>query len=189
MTRERQATSMATEPPAREQDPRAVLVPLAQEVLALLRHYTRDPHLAADLTQDTMAQAMGALHRLRDRAALRSWVLRIAVNRFNDHLRESAARRRSPPPGRPRSPRDPQREVLARELDEVLREEVLQLPDRQRSVLILHGLEGLDQASIARILEMTPGAVKMALYRGRERLRHRLGRYLGRPLREEGPRP
>ena len=52
---------------------------------------------------------------------------------------------------------------------------LLQLPDRQRAVLVLRYFDDLSEARIAEILGMAPGTVKSNAARGLERLRHLLG--------------
>ena len=48
------------------------------------------------------------------------------------------------------------------------------LPEKYRTVLVLHGLEGQPVELIAKELLLTPSAVKMRLKRGREMLRSSL---------------
>ena len=168
------------------------LIALAGDLLGFLRHHAGDREVADDLAQETLAQALAALDELRDPRALRGWLFRIAVNLFNDHLRrQGTSRLASEPLPEPHEPgsRQPERVALARELDAVLRQELHRLPERQRSVLMLHGLDGCDTRSIARMLGITPAAVKMSLFHARERMRLRLARYLGRSLQRKQGAP
>ncbi len=159
------------------------LVALAPEVVNFLEHHVGDPVLAADIAQDTLAQAFQLLGTLRDIRALRAWVFRIAVNRFNDHLRRV---RRAPAVEelqdvveRPDHDR-PEHSVMRRELDDVIRSSVAQLPERQRTVFLLHDAKGMSHPEIAALLNITTDAVKTSLFHAREKLRERLNRYLGR---------
>lgn len=159
------------------------LVLLAPEVIAFLRHHTGDHHLGADLAQDVLARAFRSIAGLRDREALRGWLFRIAVNRFNDHIRRSRALRIDvgPVPEReaPAAER-PDREAMASELDQVLRRELVKLPERQRTVLMLHGVRGMRQPEIAEVLGISVDAVKMSLFHAREKMRSRLAHYMER---------
>jgi RNA polymerase sigma-70 factor (ECF subfamily) len=156
---------------------------LAPELIAFLRHHTGDHHLGADLAQDVLARAFRSLSGLRDPEALRGWLFRIAVNRFNDHVRRSRALRVDvgPVPEReaPAAER-PDREAMASELDQVLRRELVKLPERQRTVLMLHGVRGMRQPEIAEILGISADAVKMSLFHAREKMRVRLAHYMER---------
>jgi RNA polymerase sigma-70 factor (ECF subfamily) len=167
------------------QDLEEALSGLARDLLGFLRHHVGDTDVAADLAQDTLAQALDSLHRLRNPAALRGWLYRIAVNRFNDHLRRRGLRAvatESVPERSGQGSSEPESVALTRELDSVLRTELHRLPERQRTVLMLHGIDGVDSTSISELLGISPAAVKMSLFHARERMRERLSRYLGHSL-------
>jgi RNA polymerase sigma factor (sigma-70 family) len=68
------------------------------------------------------------------------------------------------------SPDDPARH----EADAIIDEELSALPDRLRAVLILCCLQGASREEAAARLNVSPGAVKGLLERGRQRLRERL---------------
>lgn len=156
----------------------AELAGLAGELVAFMQHHVGDAHLGADLAQDALAQALRSVQHLRQHERLKGWLFRIAVNRFNDHVRrkrivtEEAMAEAQELPGR-QSDR-PDRAAMTRELDVLLRDELERLPERQRTVLMLHGVQGLTHPEIADLLGITPDAVKMSLFHGRERLRGRL---------------
>lgn len=161
----------------------ARLADLAGELLAFMQHHAGERHLGADLAQDALAQAFASLRTVRDPGALRAWLFRIAVNRFNDHVRQGRLRpRRLEEEADLSAPSyvSPEREALARELDGVLRQELLRLPERQRSVLLLHSVKDLTHRQIGELLGIRPEAVKTALFHAREKIRLRLERYLER---------
>lgn len=170
---------------------RQSLVDMAGELIAFMQHHAGDPHLGADLAQDALAQAFQTLGSLRDPKALKGWVFRIAINRFNDHIRKSRVLREEPGPvpecSAPESVR-PEREALARELDRELREQLMALPGRQRTVLLLHGVKGLTHKDIAELLGVTVDAVKMSLFHAREKMRSHLERYMGEAPRKRNSR-
>ena len=59
-----------------------------------------------------------------------------------------------------------------------LREAIETLPQRQRTMLVLHYMEGYDVREVARIMGTTTGAVCAGLSRARETLRRRIGEEL-----------
>lgn len=61
-----------------------------RDVTLLCEHLLRRRQDANDVTQDTFASALSSLDSLRDPAALRSWLLGIAVNRVRRRDRWSA---------------------------------------------------------------------------------------------------
>jgi RNA polymerase sigma factor (sigma-70 family) len=126
---------------------------------------------AEDVVQDVLARAYTAL-RADDRPmALRAWLYRVAHNRCLDVLRGA-----------------PARVVLSDEIElgaatatlpelvagrERLRQvvaDIQDLPDQQRSALIIRELEGLSYEELAAALDTTVPAIKSLLVRARMNL-------------------
>jgi RNA polymerase sigma factor (sigma-70 family) len=126
---------------------------------------------AEDVVQDVLARAFTAL-RADDRPmALRAWLYRVAHNRCLDVLRGA-----------------PARVVLSEEIElgaatatlpelvagrERLRQvvaDIQDLPDQQRSALIIRELEGLSYEELAAALDTTVPAIKSLLVRARMNL-------------------
>ncbi|MHC4939053.1 MAG: RNA polymerase sigma factor [Planctomycetota bacterium] len=133
------------------------------------RQRTDDPHLAEDLVQETMVQALARLHELRDGSKLGGWLFRIAERRLIDTYR------------RPRTPELPllAEPVMPADHDlsgepprlERLRIAVQRLPPTLRRAVRLHYLEGRPVADVAVALGTTVSGVKSRLYRARRRMR------------------
>ena len=129
-------------------------------------HHDED---ARDALQSTLAKAFAALqHEERD-FDVRPWLFRIAHNESISLLR----RRRDPLPldlarevGTDSLPGTVEtRERLAR-----LREDLADLPDRQRSALVLRELSGLGHEEIATVLDSSPSAIKQTIFEARTSL-------------------
>jgi RNA polymerase sigma factor (sigma-70 family) len=137
-------------------------------LLAYLRRMSAGAD-AEDVVQDVLARAYTAL-RADDRPmALRAWLYRVAHNRCLDVLRRPAP-------------------VLTEEIDlgassttlpevvagrERLRQvvaDIQDLPDQQRSALIIRELEGLSYEELAAALDTTVPAIKSLLVRARMNL-------------------
>jgi RNA polymerase sigma-70 factor (ECF subfamily) len=142
------------------------------EHLPRLRRYaralTRDAARADDLVQDTLERALVKLDLWRPGSDLRAWLFTLM---HNLHVNQSRAARPShaeldtardvPVPGG-------QMTALAlRDIDAAL----AALPDEQREVVLLVGLEQFAYAEAAGILGIPVGTVMSRLARGRERLR------------------
>lgn len=65
-------------------------------------------------------------------------------------------------------------EVARAEHGDLLAEQLASLEDRDREVLVLHGLEGHSFEDLAAVLGAEPGALRMRYLRARQRLRDRL---------------
>lgn len=122
---------------------------------------------AEDAMQDVFLRAYDAL-RANDRPILlRAWLYRVAHNRCIDQLR-----RPTPPPRDVfevgRAPlRDPVAEAERRADLEQLVADMRDLPEQQRSALLMRELDGLSYSQLAAALDVTVPAVKSLLVRAR----------------------
>jgi len=109
-----------------------------------------------------------------ERAPLRTWLYGVVRNQFLKRLRQ-----RGLPPGGPEAsgPPSPERELLRDEVEDVVRQAVLQLPEQQREVLILSHYEQMSLNEIAGLLDIELGAVKSRLQRARAGLKEALAAY------------
>ena len=103
------------------------------------------------------------------RAPLRTWLFGIARNQSLKRLR-----RRESTGAEPAGTPTPETELLRAELSELVRRAVLQLPEKQREVLVLAHYEKIPLAEIAALLEIDLGAVKSRLQRARTALKESL---------------
>ena len=142
-----------------------------------LRRYARaltgDPAEADDLVQDSLERAWSRFHLWRRGSNLRAWMFTIMHN-----LHANAARKASARP--PTFPLDEARAAVGpRQEDAVelrgLARALAKLPDEQRQVILLVGLEEMSYAEAARVLGVPIGTVMSRLSRGRERLRGLMG--------------
>ncbi len=131
-----------------------------------------DPAQAEDLTQDTFLKAYRALPGVRE-GAVGAWLYRIATNTARDALR-----RRRCLTWLPFAPGDAER-VPARAGDlptylarqEAVRDALARLTPSQRACLLLRARDGLSIGEVAPVRRLSTGAVKMTLYRAKERFR------------------
>ena len=161
-----------------------VLTELVPRVFRFALRLTRDRNQAEDIAQETFLRAWRRKQRLRDPAALRTWLFRIAVNVYRDELRRGQLRRErlgrrlevqhaDEEAGHADSPQ--LRSIEQEEAAWVLRELEL-LPRRQRQVLYLSAVEELTNLQIAEVLDLGAGAVKANLSVARRKLREKLAK-------------
>ncbi|MDD7916417.1 RNA polymerase subunit sigma-70 [Actinomycetospora callitridis] len=144
---------------------------------------------AQDLTQETFLRAWNKRESFQGRAALRTWLYRIATNACLDFLEKRNDR--TPVPSEladPASellylqpypdrmlPEDPQESVVARETIELAFIVAVQhLPPRQRAVLVLRDVLGWPASTAADALDLTVASVTSALQRARVTMREQL---------------
>ena len=148
---------------------------------------------AEEVMQETFLSAYQSVKDLRDPAALKSWIYRIAVNECRKlRAREFRDKRIEVPmaeavngPGAEGGTRDfadwsglPLDRLLQGELKEKLEEAILHLPDDFQLVLVLRDMEGLSTRQTAEILEIAEPLVKVRLHRARLAVRNNLTKYL-----------
>lgn len=140
---------------------------------------------AADALQDALVSALRRAGSFRGDAAVTTWLHRIVVNACLDRLRRSGVRRADPlpddlddrpdvaapaggPPGAAAG--DPERRVLTAEVRDRVHDALRQLPEEQRTCLVLVDLEEWSVADVAARLGVPVGTVKSRCHRGRARL-------------------
>ena len=141
--------------------------------LPRLRRYARallgDRAAADDLVQDTLERAWLRLDQWRAGSDLRAWLFSIMHNLRADQLRRPSVAIRS------MEEEDIEVPTRAKQSDELeirdLESALSYLPDEQREVLLLVGLEEMSYAEIAATVGVPLGTVMSRLSRGRERLR------------------
>ncbi len=142
-------------------------------IRALAQKLVSDPHLAADLAQDTWVRAL--VEQPDDARPLRGWLATVMRNRLSKLRRgerNRAARERAQPAG----------EVAPETLAVVEKAEthrnvvlaVLALEEPYRSTLLMRFFEQLSYDEIARRTGLTRAAVNSRVTRGLEHLRQRL---------------
>ncbi len=137
-----------------------------------LRRYARaltgDAVRADDLVQDTLERALGKWSLWRP-GNLRAWLFSVMHNLFVNQVRSPRVVDYPGDEALPELPtRDNQNDTL--ELRDFTRS-LAKLPEKQREVLLLVGLEDISYEDAAKILGVPIGTVMSRLSRGRERLR------------------
>lgn len=128
---------------------------------------------AEDVLQETLTQAYLAWPE-QPLSQPRAWLFRIAHNRAIDFLRRLAkqsSRQRPLIEAEPIAAEDPGCRIEAQEVATMALSAFLYLTPLQRSCVILKDVSGLSLEAIAASLDISVGAVKSALFRGRRQLR------------------
>jgi RNA polymerase sigma-70 factor (sigma-E family) len=136
-----------------------------------------DWHRADDLAQTAFVALHRRWHKIRDRAALDAYVRRTVVRAVIDESRRPWRRERFTG----EVPEIPDTSAGRPEIgDAVATRTTLvaalrKVPPRQRAVLVLRFLEGLDVSGAANVLGCSEGTVKSQTSRGLDALRAELG--------------
>jgi RNA polymerase sigma factor (sigma-70 family) len=136
-----------------------------------VRRWQREKSDADDLVQDTLVRALANSHLWQPGSDLRGWLFAIMRNQFLAGIGKSnrlaavlrsfaeADRSRAPDPGEAR--------LVLRDVEEALK----RLPSKQRTAVLLAGVDGKSYDEVAQAMGLSVGAVRSHLARGRDRLR------------------
>ena len=130
--------------------------------------YLGDAALAEDAVQETFLKAYRALPRFRGESSEKTWLMRIAVNTCRDAMRSGWFRhtdRRVTPDMLPEAA------APAEAGDDALLAEVMNLPAKQREVVLLYYYQDMDTHEIAKALGIAHSSVSGRLRSARARLR------------------
>jgi RNA polymerase sigma-70 factor, ECF subfamily len=165
-------------------------------LLAVTRRFVRNESDAQDILQSAYLSAFRSIGQFEGGCQLSTWLHRIVVNTALMKLR---TRRRKPEESieqlLPAFQEDghhveqfsdwgaPADVLLERqETRATVRACIEQLPNNYREVLVLRDMEELPTQDVARMLNMTPTAVKVRLHRARQALSTLLRKEYARPL-------
>jgi len=155
-----------------QQPPADVFSAQAMQHIPRLRRYARaltgDASAADDLVQDTLERALVKQNLWREGTDLRAWLFTVMHNVFVNQVRSAAfSRTVQLDDALADQPQEGSDRLEIRDLDAALQA----LPEDQRAVVLLVGLEQMSYDEAARVLEVPIGTVMSRLSRGRERLR------------------
>lgn len=145
---------------------------IAREIPSLRRYaYTllRGAEKQDDLVQDTLERAIRKVDTWRRDGSIKSWLYRIQYTVFVNKYCKSSVREVTTQTAE-HVVAVPPRQEKAAELGRVLAA-LERIPDRNREVLVLIGVEGFSYDEAAVILDIPIGTVRSRLSRGREELR------------------
>jgi RNA polymerase sigma-70 factor (ECF subfamily) len=142
-------------------------------------------HEAEDAAQEAFIRAFVNINKFNQELKFSTWLFRIATNLCIDKIRKK----------KPDFYLDaevsgtdglnmysqiasdtelPENELESLELQEAVQKEILKLPDKYRTVIVLKYIEELSLNEISEILDLPLGTVKTRIHRGRDALRQQL---------------
>ncbi|MFC3882486.1 RNA polymerase sigma factor SigW [Bacillus songklensis] len=142
-------------------------------------------HEAEDSAQEAFIRAYVNIHSYDSTKKFSTWLYRIATNLCIDRIRKKkpdyyldaeisgtdGLDMYSQIPSKQELPED---ELEKLELQEQIQREILRLPEKYRSVIVLKYVDELSLKEISDILDLPVGTVKTRIHRGREALRNKL---------------
>ena len=177
-------------------------------MLRVARGYVRTNAVAEEVVQEAWIALLKGIAKFEGRSSLRTWLFTVLVNiaktralreRRNAEVEVMAFTGGSVDPARFRSaddpwpghwredtspapfPDTPEGSVLGDELIAVARAELEKLPERQRVVVTMRDMLGLDSAEVRELLDISVANQRVLLHRGRSAVRQVLEDYLKDP--------
>jgi RNA polymerase sigma-70 factor, ECF subfamily len=172
-------------------------------LLRLAMGYVKDRAIAEDVVQETWLTCIRSLDRFEGRSSLKTWIFGIALNIARSRGRReqrvlpfaSLFRRDTDSSGPTVDPerfgRDgmwqtlptswsnvPEERVLGQESVARVREAIDTLPAKQREVIVLRDVAGLDASEVCGLLSISPENQRVRLHRARAAVRKMLEDYL-----------
>jgi RNA polymerase sigma factor (sigma-70 family) len=155
-------------------------------VFNLCLQYLQNKQDAEEATQDIFVKIHHKLPTFEGKSSLKTWIYRISINQCLDVVKARKRHKRfgflldffSEKIGKPHDlPHFEHPGVLLEDRDalENLFKKINQLPENQRTALILKYLDDLPQREIAEIMSLSEKAVESLLQRAKHNLEKRLG--------------
>ena len=138
--------------------------------------YVKDQNKAEDIVQDVMLKFYQTHHQFKGQASLKTYLVKMTVNRSHDYLRSWNSRRMIVMDKiRERSTkRSPELHVIQNEEKEVLVDALFSMTVQYREVLILYYYNQLSTVEIAKMLSCPEATVRTRLQRARKQLKNRV---------------
>ncbi|TCT17244.1 RNA polymerase sigma (SigW) subunit [Melghiribacillus thermohalophilus] len=142
-------------------------------------------HEAEDAAQETFVRAYMNIHSFDEKRKFSTWLYRIATNLSIDRIRKKkpdcfldaeikGSDGLTMYSQMSTDQRLPEEEVESMELQDYIQKQILSLPPKYRSVIVLRYVDELSLQEISEVLDMPIGTVKTRIHRGREALRKKL---------------
>ncbi|WP_050613685.1 RNA polymerase sigma factor SigW [Bacillus testis] len=142
-------------------------------------------HEAEDMAQEAFVRAYVNIHSFNIKRKFSTWLYRIATNLCIDRIRKkkpdyyldaeiAGTEGLDMYSQIPSSTKKPEEEVESLELQDTIQKEILKLPEKYRTVIVLKYIEELSLKEISEILDLPIGTIKTRIHRGREALRKQL---------------
>jgi RNA polymerase sigma-70 factor (ECF subfamily) len=162
-----------------------------QPVMNLIYRTLRDATEAEDLAQNVFVQVYKSAHRYKTTARFTTWLFTIArnlcLNEIRRRSRHPAESLDAPHPEQEDQPLrqvedkttfSPPETLLHHELQRKIDQALADLPENQRTAILLCRQEEMSYEEIAEVLGCSLSATKSLIHRGRETLKEKLKPYL-----------
>ncbi len=160
-------------------------------MVSFMYRMTHSQHIAEELAQEVFLRVYRSRASYAAEAKFTTWLYRIATNLAVNHARDTRNERIAPTvnldepdsetgttPDVADATMNVEERMLREERLAAIRQQVMELPERQRLAVLMHKYQGLDYKQIAEVLKLSESATKSLLFRAYETLRLKLQKYI-----------
>lgn len=146
--------------------------------------FVRHREDALDIVQEVFIKLFNSLKNFRGESNLYTYIYRMAINASIDHMRKfqkfkvSSLDLEPPLHLADSSEKRPDSVLSGKEIEKKIGEALNELPEEQKTTIILREIEGLSYEEISEIMGCSIGTVMSRLHYGRKRMKEFLENYL-----------
>lgn len=161
-----------------------------KNVFAAFSYLSSTKENVSDLTQEALLRVAKNIHNLKNPKLFKSWLNQIVTNLFYDELRKNQRKAETislDDDTEESSPIKfqlldkkckPHEKCISSELEKIIKNAILGLPEQFRIAIILRELQGLSYEEIAKATHSSIGTVKSRIARARGKLQEDLKAYI-----------
>ena len=160
-------------------------------VYNLALQYSQNPEDAEEITQDVFLNVHKNIDTFQSKSNIKTWIYRIAINTCLDFLKAKKAKKRWTLHAFRQTDKDgnmpeiadfnhPGVELEQKEAMAAIFKAINQLPEKQKTAVILLKIEQLSQVEAAEILKVSPKAIESLFTRAKKNLKSLLDQNEGK---------
>ena len=157
---------------------------ISRDALFMALMLIGDREDAEDIAQESLVDVCKSIHTLRNPKAFRKWLYTIVTNNKNKFLRERLRREvlsASIEFDEPVEERDefiPAVYIENAELNDLMKQSISELPERQKEAVVLHYYNDMSQREIAGVMDISISCVYQYLSLGRKKIKRDVEQFL-----------
>lgn len=160
------------------------------KIFSLVYRVVGIPEETEDVAQEVFATVYRSIENFRGESRFSTWLYRVAVNHCKNHLKYLKRRNFHRAQDLDETPErdinyavslsyaDPEQQVVGRQIENILQQEINALEEEHRVLIVLRDIQNLSYEEIAQVTGLVPGTLKSRLHRARNALKNRMARFL-----------
>jgi RNA polymerase sigma-70 factor, ECF subfamily len=144
------------------------------DVLRTAYMYVKDSHLAEDIFQDVFIKVNQKLSTFQGGSSIKTWIIRITINTCKDYLKSAWNKHVIPITEYQENTiaaDDDFTAVEQQDENQLIRREVMKLPDKYKDVLLCVYFQDMTISEAAATLHIAEGTAKSRLSRAKDKLK------------------